>query len=391
MNPFESDDEDEKPSVPIFPPEEQRNIGDGGSVDEEDGGDAIEDGFGGLNIVSGENNDGSSEVFEVAEIVEEEICMKPSQDLEVEPKIILPPPPAYSAPPDPPSEKPPTPPGEQEASTNPFDDDDDDDDDEQQSPMSDLTPDTSRSSSHGGDGSKKSQAATSPVDESFSFTQTHKDFIDQVVAVGYDRKWCMKMVREKQGDTNLAYDALEKMVLGVSRGFVGGMDLKHLWQSPLGVRVTSWMPDVVGRDGSTHTEYVSHVTHFATGAGWQCSHRWSEICELADGIQRAVGKQVALPLFDADRFATTFGSSDKIREKRLDICSGYLRDIAALAEAMLHGKAKQLIDGFFKVNTNLETFALRKKQHTARAGGGGVDVINNSKAIFSRRRSNIPS
>ena len=42
MNPFESDDEDNKPPVPLSLPEEVRNIGDGGSFDKEDGGEEDE-------------------------------------------------------------------------------------------------------------------------------------------------------------------------------------------------------------------------------------------------------------------------------------------------------------------------------------------------------------
>ena len=216
----------------------------------------------------------------------------------------------------------------------------------------------------------------------------------RLIEEGFDKISAAEALKVHDGDFDSTRTALTKEVQSTSLGNTG-RDLKYLWQSPIGVRVSSWLPCVAGPDGKTHTDYLCQVTVFATGAAWTVSLRWKILVKLDSDLRKVTEDRFTwMPKFPNDRMSTIFGINDAQRNERMENLGVYLRDLCASADLMLNKKARGLFDTTFKVAEHRETKkpTLRRRATTTGSSTSGSSYnapnpISNTKMVMNRRRS----
>ena len=215
-----------------------------------------------------------------------------------------------------------------------------------------------------------------------------KEMLLVLIHEGFDKQAAAKALREDGGDINRARTALTAKSLAVSRGQVAG-DLKFLWQSPIGLRVTSWLPEVKGTDGVGHTEYICRVTVLSTGASWSKSLRWKLFVNFDADLRRATEDNfVWMPKFPHDKMATLFGTSDAHRNERMEKLQSYFLDLVASAELMMHPEGRVLFEQFLSVPQNKVSSVMpRNGTKNGKGEGSNTNPIVDARGAMNRRRS----
>lgn len=132
-----------------------------------------------------------------------------------------------------------------------------------------------------------------------------------------------------------------------------------IWEPPIGVRVGSWLPNVLDEaSGTEHTVYFLSVTLLSRNYTWQLSKRYALFHNLYHELKRDLAKAFPSKMmnpFPEDRVkAWLYGMSDKVRDRRRAGISLWLSEVLTNDAIMLNFESLKKIHSFLEVDVNVK-------------------------------------
>lgn len=130
-----------------------------------------------------------------------------------------------------------------------------------------------------------------------------------------------------------------------------------IWEAPLGIRVGSWLPNVLDQSsGEEHTLYFVSVVLLPINYSWQLSRRYAQFYDFYSTMKRDIAKAFPSGMrnpFPDDRFnAFVLGMSDKVRDKRKDGLNRWLQELLNAQNIILNRDALLKIQVFLEFEGN---------------------------------------
>ena len=162
-------------------------------------------------------------------------------------------------------------------------------------------------------------------------------------------------------------------------------DMRHVWQSPLAVRVGSWV--MSGSEDDNRTQYISTVTYFSMpGKSWQCTQRFSGFQKLEGLLRPALNKAFPEGMtepFPFASFSSIFGTTDVMRNARQEGMNRWIHEVLCCVEVMLDDNLRKAVFDFFEVDMKIASLQEARRRATIVGAGGGGAPKPDPKAISS--------